>query len=140
MLDIVSSIPKHVVNLPRVISFDEFKADTTEGKYAFILNDPIHKKVLDILPSRKKERLIQYFTYCNNRHSVEFVISDMYEPYLLVTQTMFPKAKYVVDRFHYTTYIMDALNNIRIRLQKLHGDKSKEYKLSKKECKFIKKI
>ena len=62
MLDIVSSIPKHVVNLPRVISFDEFKADTTEGKYAFILNDPIHKKVLDILPSRKKERLIQYFT------------------------------------------------------------------------------
>lgn len=131
MLDIVSSIPKHVVNLPKVISFDEFKADTTEGKYAFILNDPIHKKVLDILPSRKKERLIQYFTYCNNRHSVEFVISDMYEPYLLVTQTMFPKAKYVVDRFHYTTYIMDALDNIRIRLQKLYGDKSKEYKLLK---------
>ena len=28
MLDIVSSIPKYVVNLPRVISFDEFKADT----------------------------------------------------------------------------------------------------------------
>lgn len=54
MLDIVSSISKHVVNLPRVISFDEFKADTAEGKYAFILNDPIHKKVLDILPSRKK--------------------------------------------------------------------------------------
>ena len=131
MLDIVSSIPKHVVNLPKVISFDEFKADTTEGKYAFILNDPIHKKVLDILPSRKKERLIQYFTYCNNRHSVEFVISDMYEPYLLVTQTMFPKAKYVVDRFHYTTYIMDALDNIRIRLQKLYGDRSKEYKLLK---------
>lgn len=131
MLDIVSSIPKHVVNLPKVISFDEFKADTTEGKYAFILNDPIHKKVLDILPSRKKERLIQYFTYCNNRHSVEFVISDMYEPYLLVTQAMFPKAKYVVDRFHYTTYIMDALDNIRIRLQKLYGDKSKEYKLLK---------
>lgn len=136
MLDIVSSIPKHVVNLPRVISFDEFKADTTEGKYAFILNDPIHKKVLDILPSRKKERLIQYFTYCNNRHSVEFVISDMYEPYLLVTQTMFPKAKYVVDRFHYTTYIMDALDDIRIRLQKLYGEKSKEYKLlkNKKNC------
>ena len=131
MLDIVSSIPEHVVNLPKVISFDEFKADTTEGKYAFILNDPIHKKVLDILPSRKKERLIQYFTYCNNRHSVEFVISDMYEPYLLVTQTMFPKAKYVVDRFHYTTYIMDALDDIRIRLQKLYGEKSKEYKLLK---------
>jgi transposase len=95
MLDIISGISKHVVNLSRVISFDEFKADTKEGKYAFILNDPIHKKVLDILSNRKKEYLMQYFTYCTNRHSVEFVISDMYEPYLLVTQTMFPKAKYV---------------------------------------------
>ena len=55
----------------------------------------------------------------------------MYEPYLLVTQIIFPKAKYVVDRFHYTTYIMDALDDIRIRLQKLYGEKSKEYKLLK---------
>lgn len=31
---------------------------------------------------------------------------------------MFSKAKYVVDRFHYTRYIMDALDKIRIRLQK----------------------
>ena len=86
MLDIISGIHEHIVNLPKVISFDEFKADTSYGKYAFILNDPIHKKVLDILPNRKKEYLLQYFTHCNNRHSVEFVISDMYEPYLLVTQ------------------------------------------------------
>lgn len=131
MLDIISGIPKYVINLPRVISFDEFKADTKEGKYAFILNDPIHKKVLDILPNRKKEYLLQYFAHCKNRYSVEFVISDMYEPYLLVTKIMFPKAKYVVDRFHYTTYIMDALDDIRIRLQKLYGEKSKEYKLLK---------
>lgn len=97
MLDIISGIPERVINLPRVISFDEFKADTRDGKYAFVLNDPIHKKVLDILSNRKKEYLIQYFIYCKNRHSVEFVISDMYEPYLLVTQIMFPNAKYVVD-------------------------------------------
>ena len=65
----------------------------------------------------------------------------MYEPYLLVTQIMFPKAKYVVDRFHYITYIMDALDNIRIRLQKLYGEKSKEYKLLKnKGKKHIKKL
>ena len=131
MLDIISGIPEHVINLPRVISFDEFKSDTRDGKYAFVLNDPIHKKVLDILPTRKKECLTQYFMYCKNRHSVEFVISDMYEPYLLVTQIMFPKAKYVVDRFHYITNIMDALDNIRIRQQKLYSEKSPEYKLLK---------
>ena len=86
-------IPNIRKNLPRVISFDEFKADTKEGKYAFILTDPIHKKVLDVLSNRKKEYLIEYFTHVNNRYSVEFVISDMYEPYLLVQQIMFPKSK-----------------------------------------------
>ena len=125
---ISETMPERIINLSRVISFDEFKANTNEGKYAFV---SIHKSVLDILPSRKKEYLIKYFTYCNNRHSVEFVISDMYEPYLLVTKIMFPKAKYVVDRFHYITYIMDALDNIRIRLQKEYGEKSKEYKILK---------
>ena len=127
----MNEYPEYLKNLPRVISFDEFKADTKEGKYAFIINDPIHRKVLDILPKRKKEYLIQYFTYTENRHSVEFVISDMYEPYLLVQQIMFPKAKYVVDRFHYTRYVMDALDKIRIRLQKEYGYNSKEYRMLK---------
>ena len=124
-------IPNYQKNLPKVISFDEFKADTKEGKYAFILNDPIHKKVLDILPSRKKERLIQYFTNTENRRSVEYIISDMYEPYLLVQKVMFPHAKYVVDKFHYIRYIMEALDKIRIKLQDKYGKKSKEYKLLK---------
>ena len=124
-------IPEYQKNLPRVISFDEFKADTKDGKYAFILNDPIHKRVLDILPNRKKEYLIQYFTHTENRHSVEFVISDMYEPYLLVQQIMFPHAKYIVDKFHYIRYIMKALDDIRIKYQKNYGERSKEYKLLK---------
>mgnify|MGYP004457358053 CR=1 FL=1 len=70
-------IPKIIKNLPKVISFDEFKVDTKEGKYAFILTDPIHKKVLDVLPNRKKEYLVNYFMYTNNRYSVKFVISDI---------------------------------------------------------------
>lgn len=44
---------------------------------------------------------------------------------------MFPKAKYVVDRFHYTRYIMDALDKIRIRLQKDYGYNSKKYRMLK---------
>ena len=123
--------PKHVISLPRVISFDEFKADTKEGKYAFVLNDPIHKEALDVLSNRKKEYLIQYFTYCENRYSVEYVISDMYEPYQIVTTIMFPKAKYVVDPFHYTRYIMDALDKVRIRLQDNYGYNSNEYRMLK---------
>lgn len=79
----MKNYPKHLTKLPSIISFDEFKADTKAGKYAFILSDLLHKKTLDILPSRK-----------------------------LVTTIMFPKAKYVVDHFHYIGYIMDALDKI----------------------------
>ncbi len=124
----MNDYPEYVKTLPDVISFDEFKADTNEGKYAFIMNDPIRKRTLDILPSRRKDYLISYFTRVENSGNVKYVISDMYEPYLLVTKIMFKNAKYIVDRFHYTEYVMDALDNIRIRLQKTFGYNSKEYK------------
>ena len=127
----MKSYPETLKNLPSIISFDEFKADTRKGKYAFIINDIVHKKTLDVLPTRKKEDLIQYFTHTENRSSVQYIVSDMYEPYLLVTTIMFPKAKYVVDRFHYIKYIMEALDKIRIRLQKEYGENSKEYKILK---------
>ena len=52
---ISETMPEKIINLSRVISFDEFKADTNEGKYAFVLND-----LLDILPSRKKAKYIFY--------------------------------------------------------------------------------
>ena len=96
-----------------------------------LTNDLLHKKTLDILSSRKKEYLVQYFTHIENRHSVQYIVSDMYEPYLQVQQIMFPKAKYCVDRFHYIRYIMDALDKIRIKLQKEYHPNSREYGLLK---------
>lgn len=53
LLTVMSEYPEYIRNLPKVISFDEFKADTNEGKYAFIINE-IHRKALDISPFEKK--------------------------------------------------------------------------------------
>lgn len=111
----MKNYPKYVINLPEVILFDEFKVDTKKEKYALILKDPIHREALDVLSNRKKEYLIQIGTW------VKYVISDMYEQFLLITKIMFPKAKYVVDPFHYTRYIMHALDKVRIRLQDKYG-------------------
>lgn len=116
LIEATASYPEHLKLLPSIISFDEFKADTKEGKYAFVINDLLHKKTLDILPSRRKDYLIQYFTFIENRAAVQYVVSDMYEPYFQVQRIMFPKAKFVVDRFHYIRYIMEALDGIRIKL------------------------
>ena len=55
----------------------------------------------------------------------------MYDAYLTITKIMFKNAKYVVDRFHYTRYVMDGLDNIRKRLQKTYGYNSREYKILK---------
>ena len=61
MLNIIFGIPSQVINLPKVISFDEFKADARLGKYAFVLNNSIHKKILDVIPERKKRMSITIF-------------------------------------------------------------------------------
>lgn len=123
--------PEHIRLLPSVISFDEFKADTKRGKYALAINDILHKKTLEILPTRKKADLINYLMFVENRKDVKVVVCDMYEPYLLVVKAMFPKAIFVVDKFHYIRYIMDALDDVRIRLQKENGGKGKIYNLLK---------
>jgi len=131
MEEIISNIPDHLNSLPEVISFDEFSANTEYGKYAFVINAPISKKTLDILPSRRKEYLLNYFTKVNGRENVKYVICDMYVPYLQVQRIMFPNAKFVVDKFHYTRYIMDALDKVRRRLQEEYGYNSKEYRMLK---------
>ena len=58
----MSNYPKYIINLPRVLSFDEFKADTDFGKYSFVLNDLIHRKCLDVLPERKKISIKLFYT------------------------------------------------------------------------------
>jgi len=66
LLSMMNDYPKYLTKLPKIVSFDEFRADTSYGKYAFIINDPIAKKALDILPCRKKDYLIFYFTKIRN--------------------------------------------------------------------------
>ena len=132
-LEAMKNYPDNVEYLPEVISFDETSTKTSEGLYSFILNDPIHKITLDILKNRKKEYLINYFSKVKNRYSVKVVICDLYEPYYQVVKICFPKAIFVADPFHYTRYIEEGLDAVRIRL--LHewenNKQSYEYKMLK---------
>ena len=102
---------------------------TQEGLYSFVLNDPIHKITLDILPTRKKDYLIDYFLKVKNRKSVKVVICDLYRPYYEVVKICFPKAIFVADPFHYIKYVTKGLDDVRIRLVHKYEDnkRSKEY-------------
>lgn len=125
--------PKQVYYLPEVISFDEKSTYTNAGMYSFILNDPIHRVTLDILPSRKKEDLIKYFTKVENRRDVKVVIIDLYETYKEVVKICFPKAIIVADPFHYTKRVIKALDDVRLRLvdEYKSNKKSNEYYMFK---------
>ena len=132
-LDAMKNYPSNVELLPEVISFDEVATRTNAGLYSFVLNDLIHKITLDILKTRKKEYLINYFSKVKNRYSVKVVICDLYQPYYEVVKICFPNAIFVADPFHYTRYVEEGLDKVRIRLVHQYevDKKSYEYKMLK---------
>ena len=132
-LDATSNFPAMISNLPEIISLDEKATYTNEGLYSLIINDPIRRVTLDILPNRTKEYLIKYFIQIENRKNVKVVITDLYEPYRQVVKRCFPNAILVADPFHVVKIIVKTLDDIRLRKVKKYesNKKSNEYNMFK---------
>lgn len=121
--------------LPKAICIDEFKGDTNGEKYQCILADPLKRKIIDILPDRKQDHLIDYFKSIpkKERYQVDFFICDMWKPYADLGEIYFPNAKLVIDKYHFIRHITWALDRIRKRLQKsMAPSLRKYYKRSRK--------
>ena len=104
--------------LPEVLSIDEFKGNAGGEKYQTIITDADNRKVLDILPNRKKTELIRYFLSFKNRKNVKYFVIDMNPHFRSVAETCFPKAKIVIDRYHVTRQVIWALERVRKEVQK----------------------
>ena len=104
--------------LPEVLSIDEFKGDADGEKYQTILTDPNNRKIMDILPNRKKSDLIRYFRQFKNRNEVKYFIMDMNPHFREVAEICFPKATIVIDRYHVTRQVIWALERVRKEVQK----------------------
>ena len=65
--------------LPTTVSIDEFRGNASTGKFQCILVDPIKHKILDILPDRKHNHLVTYFSSIpkDERHRVKHFVCDM---------------------------------------------------------------
>lgn len=128
------------LSFPEVICVDEFKnLKSAKGKYAFLILDPIDKKIIDCLPDRRLDHLTYYF---NNipvieRNNVKYIISDMFEGYRSIISYYFPNATHIIDAFHYSRYVYDAFNKVRIRIEKNYKDDTPEYKMLKKHWKLL---
>lgn len=119
--------------LPKVLSFDEFKSvKSADGAMSFHMCDGITGQTIDIVEDRRLDNLIKYFFYYDYkaRSRVQFIIIDMYSPYVSLIKKMFPNAKIIIDKFHLTQLISRSLNKTRISIMnknKKHYRKFKRY-------------
>ena len=104
--------------LPEVLSIDEFKGNAGGEKYQTILTDARERKIIDILPNRKKADMIRYFRRFKNRKEVKYVVIDMNPHFREVAEICFPQATIVIDRYHVTRQAIWALERVRKEEQK----------------------
>lgn len=103
--------------LPKVMNIDEFfTARVSKYKYACVLYDFIGKKIIDVLATRHKHYLIQYFSRISlaEKARVEVVVMDMWDSYRQAIKLSFPKAKIAVDSFHLIRTLNEVIKRIRI--------------------------
>lgn len=121
--------------LPRVLCIDEFKGNTGHYKYQVALINGETHEVIDILECRQKHFLCEYFKKFSQKQldNVKYFVSDLWETYKDIAFTYFRKAKIVADHFHFARYVCNAVNDIRIAVQKnLPKDEKKYFKHSRK--------
>lgn len=119
--------------LPKVLSIDEFRGNTEYGKFQCILTDPVHKRIVDVLPTRTNAQVYDYLRAFPNRSQVQYFVMDMSQEYRDIARKLFPNAQIVIDRFHVVRYCTWALENVRKRVQmKLLPEQRKYFKRSRK--------
>lgn len=103
--------------LPEVVSIDKFKGNTNREKYQCILTNPVHHRILDILPTRYSHHLTAYFKQLDRSQTKHFV-SDMWSTYADIARTYFKDAVYVIDKYHYIRQVFWAFEAVRKEEQK----------------------
>lgn len=122
--------------LPRVFAIDEFKGNTNNTKYQCVITAPASKRVLDILPGRNQQLLIDYLKQWSvkERRRVHYFVSDMWQPYTDIATAFFKNAHLIIDRYHFIRQIIWAFDTVRKRIQKSHGE---HYRLLFKRSRYI---
>ena len=124
---ILDNLDYGMVNLPEVISVDEFKGNADGRKFQCILTNPKKHEVLDVLPERNVESIAGYFNEFENHANVRYVVMDLSSIFRSMAQTCFPKACIVADKFHVQRLVTWAFEDMRKTIQKDLGAKTRRY-------------
>lgn len=134
-------LPQVALPLTEIICVDEFcfKHKGTKGKYPFVITDPISKKIIDIVESRWKSVLFEYFNKVkpSYRYRVKYFVSDMNDTYRDIKRAFFKDAIHIADRFHVVKMFNEAITAIRTRIIKQEVWDEYEYRYLKKNWKIF---
>lgn len=112
-----------------MLGIDEFRGNSGGEKFQCILTDISEHKVSNILPTRYQADLIDYFKKYSKtkRDQVEYFVSDMYKTYEEIAKTYFPKATYVIDKYHWIRQAIWAMEAVRKEVQKTLTQAERKY-------------
>ena len=121
---------------PEVLCMDEVYAKNTDykSKYICVFYDFYKHTIIDVLPDRKKDYLIYYFSplvYTGELLSVKYVCIDMNNVYKYIIKKYFKKAIICADSFHVVKQLNDSFSKLRVRIMKSYDSSSIEYYLLK---------
>ena len=106
-------------NLPRVLCIDEFNGNSGSEKYQVVLLNGETHEIVDIIECRYKHFLCDYFKQFSKEqlNNVKFFVTDLWKTYKDIASTYFKYAKIIVDRFHFSRYIVQAVDSLRKQVQ-----------------------
>jgi len=121
--------------LREVISIDEFYfSRRSKNKYAFMILG-LNGEIIDILKSRRKSKLLDYFKYIpqSERDYVKYITMDMNDVYKDVIKRRFKNAIICIDSFHVIKLMNDELDRLRKKVMHRYDNKkhTDEYHLLK---------
>lgn len=107
-------------HLPVALGIDEFKGNSGGEKFHCILTDLETGEVIDILKTRYKHNLYDYFKRYSReeRAKVRYFVSDMYKTYEDIAKVWFPNAVYIIDKYHWVRQMNYAFERVRKDTQK----------------------
>ena len=90
---------------------------TVLGESRCILLNLEMRSLFEVLASRTKAHLTDYFQKLNDRDRIEWVVIDLWEPCEVVVGQQLPDARIVIDRFHVLKEASSRLDELRKHLQ-----------------------
>ena len=106
---------------PRVLGLDEFSMKRSV-RYETMCCDLECRQVLEVLAGRDGAAVQPYLEAFADPDHVAVVVIDMSERYRQVVELCLPRAQIVVDRFHAVQRVGQALDQVRLRLQRARGE------------------